>query len=228
MKICILGDSIAKGILYDEEGGRYVTSRDSFAARLADDGAEVDNFSVFGCTVTKGLQLAQRHQARLAGADVVLMDFGGNDCDFHWDDIAAAPDAHHDPNTVMELYLENYTKLIYLIQGSDAMPLVLNLPPIGARRYFDHFSVDMDDAGRANVIRWLGGDVEYIHRWHRSYNGQLTALTASLHIPFADIRGDFYRSGDYNDFLCRDGIHPTREGQGLIYDRLRSFLPAAL
>ena len=127
MKICILGDSIAKGILYDEEERRYVTSRDSFAARLADDGAEVDNFSVFGCTVTKGLQLAQRHQARLAGADVVLMEFGGNDCDFHWDDIAAAPDAHHDPNTVMELYLENYTKLICLIQGSGAMSLRISL-----------------------------------------------------------------------------------------------------
>lgn len=157
MKICILGDSVAKGILYNEADGRYVCGKNSFAARLAADGAEVDNISVFGCTVTKGLQLAQRHIARLESADVILLEFGGNDCDFHWDQIAADPDAHHEPNTSMERYLENYTKLIYLTQGSGAVPLVLNLPPIGAKRYFDRFSVNMDDRGKKILFGgWAG------------------------------------------------------------------------
>lgn len=226
MKICILGDSVAKGILYNEADGRYVCGKNGFAARLAADGAEVDNISVFGCTVTKGLQLAQRHIARLESADVILLEFGGNDCDFHWDQIAADPDAHHEPNTSMERYLENYTKLIYLAQGSGAVPLVLNLPPIGAKRYFNRFSAKMDDGGKKNIIRWLGGDVEYIHRWHKTYNDQLWALAGSLGIPTADIRGEFRQSADYNDFLCRDGIHPNEEGQTLIYKKLRSLVPS--
>lgn len=227
MKICILGDSIAKGVLYDEAQGRYVCGKNGFAQRLAADGEDVDNISVFGCTVTKGLKLAQRHMARIEQADAVLLEFGGNDCDFHWDDIAEDPDAHHDPNTVMDSFLESYTKLVYLVQSKGVMPLVLNLPPIGAKRYFDSFSAKMNDDQKNNIIKWLGGDVEYIHRWHKTYNDQLCALTGSLGIPMADIRQGFY-TGDYTDYLCRDGIHPNEDGQELIYDKLHSLIPAAV
>ena len=220
MKICILGDSVSRRVLFNAEDSRYVCGKNGFAERLAADGNVVDNMSVFGCTVTKGMQLAQRHQQRLEGADVVLLEFGGNDCDYHWDEIAADPDANHVPNTVMDCYLESYTKLIYMVQACGAEPLVLNLPPIGAQRYFDRFSCKMDQQGKDNIIRWLGGDVEYIHKWHASYNDQLCALAGSLGIRAADIRRPFYQSGDYNDYLCLDGIHPNEAGQELIYKKL--------
>ena len=228
MKICILGDSVAKGILFDPADCRYICGKNGFAQRLSGDGMEVDNMSVFGCTVTKGLQLFQRHAKRLEGADVVLLEFGGNDCDYHWDEIAADPEAEHVPNTAIDCFLESYTKLIYLVQNSGSMPLVMNLPPIGAQRYFDRFSVNMDNKGRDNIIKWLGGDVEYIHRWHSIYNDRLCALTGTLGIPCADIRSPFYRTGNYNDYLCMDGIHPNEEGQKLIYDSLRALMPSAV
>ena len=43
----------------------------------------------------------------------------------------------------------------------------------------------------------------------------------------ADIRQGFY-TGDYTDYLCRDGIHPNEDGQELIYDKLHSLIPAAV
>jgi lysophospholipase L1-like esterase len=163
----------------------------------------------------------------IESADMALMEFGGNDCDFHWDEIADNPEAEHVPNTVMDSFLQNYTNLINLVQKAGTMPLVLNLPPIGAQRYFDRFSRDMDGQQKANIIKWLGGDVEYIHRWHKSYNDRLCALISSLNIPAADIRSGFYGSSDYNDYLCLDGIHPNEAGQELIYKKLKSLIPQA-
>ena len=55
MKICILGDSVSRGVLFNAEDSRYVCGKNGFAERLAADGNVVDNMSVFGCTVTKGM-----------------------------------------------------------------------------------------------------------------------------------------------------------------------------
>ena len=72
MKICILGDSVSKGVLLDPQQGRYICGRNGFADRLDRlENIEVENFSVFGCTVSKGLRLAERHSAKLEGADEI-------------------------------------------------------------------------------------------------------------------------------------------------------------
>lgn len=222
MKICVLGDSVAKGVLLDREQGRYYCGKHGFADRMAEDGVQVENMAVFGCTITKGLQLAKRHETRLNGADVILLEFGGNDCDYHWNEIAADPAAEHKPNTPVDCYLQDYTNLIYLAESHGALPVVLTLPPIHARRYFDWFSQKMSDEEKANIVSWLHGDIEYIHNWHRMYNDQLCALADSLGAALIDIRADFLAGGDYGDFLCADGIHPNEAGQEMIYSRLKS------
>ena len=223
MKICILGDSVSKGVLLDPQQGRYICGRSGFADRLDRlENIEVENFSVFGCTVSKGLRLAERHSAKLEGADAVLLEFGGNDCDFHWTEIAADPEREHMPNTPMEEYLEDYARLIYAVESRGALPVPMNLPPIHAQSYFNWFSRDMDEREKANIVTWLHGDIEYIHRWHKSYNDQLTALTDSLGAKMADIRSDFCAGGNYSDFLCADGIHPNEAGQELIFSSLKS------
>jgi acyl-CoA thioesterase-1 len=222
MKICVLGDSVAKGVLLDEESGRYFTGKRGFAARLAEDpGVEVENLAVFGCTVTKGLQLVKRHETRISGADAVLLEFGGNDCDYHWDEIAADPAAGHEPKTPVDCYLQDYTKLMCELEKLGTLPVILTLPPIHAVRYFNWFSRDMTDEGKANIMGWLHGDVEYIHKWHRMYNDNLCALADSLGAAMVDIRADFLAGGDYGQFLCADGIHPNEVGQEMIYNRLK-------
>lgn len=43
-----------------------------------------------GCTVTKGLQLLKKDLQRPeAACDAALIEFGGNDCDYDWAQVAA-------------------------------------------------------------------------------------------------------------------------------------------
>lgn len=218
MNICILGDSIAKGVLYDAGLDKYVTGKEGFADRLRISGMEVENFAVFGCTVAKGIKLCQRHESKIASADAVLLEFGGNDCDFHWNEIGADPGGEHLPACPVDEYVANYMVLIERVRALGAKPVVLNLPPIHSVRYYERFCRDMDEKSRENVLRWLNDDVEYIHNWHRGYNDRIPQMASELKANFIDIRSDFGES--YGDYLCADGIHPNPLGQELIYKSL--------
>ena len=55
--LSIWGDSIAKGVVFDEQRGRYAVCRDNCVSRLSRDaGVDVENFSVMGNTTEQGLR----------------------------------------------------------------------------------------------------------------------------------------------------------------------------
>ena len=120
MKLCFFGDSIGKGIVYDKERGRYVPTENSFVRLVGEEEKiDIENFSRFGCTVTRGEQI-----------------FGGNDSDYNWKKIADDPDAEHSPNTPLSVFVETYKKVIGEIKKLGKIPVILNLPPVDARKYF--------------------------------------------------------------------------------------------
>lgn len=55
-KLYVFGDSIAKGVIYDEEKGRYVYTPNSFLKLFeAKTGITIKNDSKFGCTAPMSL-----------------------------------------------------------------------------------------------------------------------------------------------------------------------------
>lgn len=54
--ICVLGDSIAKGVLFDAQRNRYAIAKENIGKQITQViGNSVTNLSKFGCTVTDGL-----------------------------------------------------------------------------------------------------------------------------------------------------------------------------
>lgn len=90
LRIAVFGDSLMKGTLPDEQL-RYHFHTDLFEAPLAGLHAEVTNKSVFGATSRKGVTLVQRDLARGHRYDWALVEYGGNDCNYDWPDVAAHP-----------------------------------------------------------------------------------------------------------------------------------------
>ena len=79
MKILVLGDSITKGIVYDDIKKKYVFSDKSFVSLLKQDNLEIENVSLMGSTVTKGLQTLERLGSEVGNYDYTAIEFGGND-----------------------------------------------------------------------------------------------------------------------------------------------------
>lgn len=216
--VCFLGDSIEKGVAFDTNRGRYALLRDCFANRVAQGwNLGVRNLSRFGSTVSEGLLRFEKQKESLEDCGTVIMDFGGNDSDFHWQQISEAPQDHHEPGTPLPVFLETYCRLIDQVRESGKEPVLLNLPPVEHRLYFDWISQGLNGA---NILRWLGGSTAFIYRWHERYSIGVHKIAQLTQTKLIDIRSAFLERRDYGTLLCADGIHPNAQGHALIADTI--------
>ena len=168
-QIQLLGDSILKGIQVEPATGRYVTRNEIGIPGLERDfGLTVKNGSHFGATVVKGERLLERLLERETPCDAVVMDFGGNDCDFRWDQVAADPEGDHRPNVPLEEFLGRYREMIAQLRLHGITPVLTTLPPLEPERFFSWWCGKLDQAA---VRRWLGS-LTNIYAHQENYPGR--------------------------------------------------------
>ena len=212
--ICILGDSIAKGVVFDAQRNRYTIANNNLGKQLAEMyDCSVTNLSKFGCTVTDGLARFEKKKDVLQDCRTVLMKFGGNDSDFLWQEISAAPDELHKPKTPIDFFEQTYLKLIERVRKCGLTPILLNLPPVDHTRYFAWISRELN---ADNILKWLGGSSEFIYRWHEQYNVAVHKIAQTANVKLIDIRSAFLERRDYCEYLSDDGIHPNEQGHSMI------------
>lgn len=217
MKIAALGDSLTKGVVLNDRN-RYSVLDKGFIDIVGDElGVDVENYGKFGCTIGYGHSVVERHCDDIAKADYTFLEYGGNDCDFEWDKIGNDPDAEYQPKTVLDNFKESFVKLIDKVKEVGSKPVIISLPPIDSESYFGFLTRFMDDVQKKNVLRWLGGDVNIISRWHESYNQVLFQVAALTSTPIIDVTHSFDEMGtEARRMYCSDGIHPNSEGHKLI------------
>ncbi len=219
-KICLFGDSIGKGIIYDPAREKYAPSGSSFASLVSSrEGLELDNFSRFGCTLVKGAGIVERHADELRSYDAVILQYGGNDSDFNWASVADSPEAEHDCNTPLTTFRNLYINTVKSIQSLGSMPVLLGLTPVDSGKYFRWISRSNDSGA---IMRFLG-DEERIERWNEMYNIAVCNVAGVCGVPFIDIRTPFLRRRDFHELFCEDGIHPNERGHRLIADTICSW-----
>jgi len=227
-RIVALGDSITKGVIFD--GENYKILPNGFVNRCAEDmHVDVDNYGRMGCTITRGAQIAEQHAEAIASSDVTLVEFGGNDSDFCWTDIAAAPKENHYPMTELPTFRQMYRELIARIKELGSKPILLSLPMIDYERFYNFVTRNMGDQDQRNVLSWLGGREERIRSYHDMYSLAVYKIGYQERVPVLDITSPFLNSSDYRPYLCMDGIHPSQQGHDLIAAsverQLRTVLP---
>lgn len=220
-KITALGDSLTKGVVLTEHN-RYSVTDSSFIDIISNElDLSIENYGKFGCTVSFGANVIDRHSAEITASDYTFIEYGGNDCDFDWMKIADEPSLEHKAKTVLESFKGQLAALVERVRTLGSTPVILSLPPIIADTYFSFFSRFMTDEQKANVIRWLGGDVGIIARWHESYNRAIFMVAGQTNSQIIDITTPFdtYR-GNLKSLYCQDGIHPNAEGHKLIAETI--------
>ena len=219
MKLVALGDSIIKGVLLQSEGehSRYSLADKSIVECCAEKlGGESLNLGKMGCTIEAGERILDRYLDKMSGAQYVLLEYGGNDSDYNWQEIAESPDKEHFPRTRLEVFEEVYERVVCKIKQMGAIPLVLSLPPMDAERYFAFFSQKWEDGFRANVMRWLGGSTNTIMSGHELYNLATMRVAQHTGAQWIDITSGLLKDHNFRAYLCDDGIHPNERGQRMI------------
>ena len=219
MKLVALGDSIIKGVLVQSEGerSRYSLAEKSIVECCAERlGGESLNLGKMGCTIEAGERILNRCLDKMSGAQYVLLEYGGNDSDYNWQEIAEAPEKEHFPRTRLEVFEQVYERVINKIKAMGAIPLVLSLPPMDAERYFAFFSQKWEEGFRANVMRWLGGSTNTIMSGHELYNLATMRVAQRTGAQWIDVTSELLKHHNYRAYLCDDGIHPNERGQRMI------------
>ena len=213
--VVVFGDSIARGVVWADD--RYTLLKEGVTELCADWlHLSLLNYSKMGSTVEKGQQVLEKRSDAVAAADVTVLEFGGNDSDFYWDEIAETPDAQHDPRTPVARFVETYRAMIRRVRELGSRPMMISLPLMDGERFIDFQTRNMSSVERQNVYRWLGGHVERVRNFHDMYNLELFRLSAEEQVPLLDITTPFLLSHDYAANLCADGIHPNAAGHQLM------------
>ncbi len=219
--ICLFGDSIAKGVTFDSSLQKYILLKNSFSHLLQKDGEfQISNYSKFGCTVGKGFEIVTQKKEKLQAFQYTALEFGGNDCDFDWQDISDRGEGEYTPKTPLSAFRRIYGKIIDAVREAGSNPILLSLPPIDAQRYFAWIS---KGKSAENILKWIG-DVEHIYRWHEMYNLVVFELSREKNVPLINITDTFLEERNYHSFICDDGIHLNESGHRLVYQVLSYYI----
>lgn len=221
MKLQIYGDSIMKAVVVDENYKYHSVSRGLLENLQLQTGVEAVNRAHFGYTTEKGQAVLRRDLENGLSCQAALLEFGGNDCDHNWAEVAADPDGEHLPQTTLQRFLDNLQAMAQALLSAGVQPILMTLPPLDAQRYLDFIGRLGSD--KAAVLHWLG-DVQMIYRWQEMYSAAIARLAARLGLPLVDVRSRLLSRRDYSQLIARDGIHLTEAGYTLVFDELRCVL----
>lgn len=219
----IYGDSLLKATVPDEDM-HYRFHLPEVMAQYPTDRLEVVNRAKMGATVTKGLSLVEHDVQRGMDARWALVAYGGNDSDFDWEAIAAAPEQEHLPRTVLPEFIEKLRCAAQELSSAGVQPVLMTLPPIDGQRYFQFISRRADGG---SILRWLG-DVGRIYRHQELYSDAVAALAMTEGLPLIDVRRQFLPMRDLPRYIAADGIHLTMTGYRCLFDTLADWVRARL
>ena len=221
-KFLLYGDSISKGVVYDEEKEKYVLLEESYVNILQSKlKGVVHNAGKFGNTVLRAAGRLQNDVLK-NNPDIVIIEFGGNDCDFNWEEIAENPLEQHNPNTDFNIFQKTLKGLVDSLNSSGIIPVLMTLPPLDCDRYFKWISKNSSIMGD-KILTWLGS-VSKIYWWQERYNSAIISTAQETGTRWIDIRSAFLKNPDFRQFLCVDGIHPNQKGHILIAEKIMEYI----
>ena len=103
-RVEFFGDSIVRGALWADGKFRLRPGRDF--PELSGLGLTVRNNAMIGASIMKGAKTVERRLPALDDHTLVVMGFGGNDCNFDWQAVADAPDDPHLPVVLLQSFGE--------------------------------------------------------------------------------------------------------------------------
>ncbi len=220
MKIALYGDSIGRGVTYDEARGRYVYLKDGFDKLLAERGqVEIENHSRFGAIAEEGLN--EFLKADATDAEVIAIQYGGNDCTPDWKAAAETPEVMHPARVLISDFESTLTRFVEAVKKLKKIPLLITPPPLVAERFVPWISTGLD-AGK--ILQYLG-DVHHVYRWQEQYALAVHKVGRLTQSKLFDLRAFFLEERDLGSLYCIDGMHPNQKGHSLIAEAAGRMLP---
>jgi len=221
-KILVIGDSISKGVVFDEIKNKYVLLKENFINLISEKtNAQIINASKFGSTIKQG-EIALKRKVEKHDPDIVVIELGGNDCDFSWDEVASNPQKDHIPKIPLLQFEKGINRMLDFILSRGKIPVLSTLPPLYADNYFKWFTQNDEEKGK-NVLKWLR-DIWRIYWWQERYSNCIAFISKKRNVKCIDVRRAFLSRKEFDDCVCIDGIHLNSAGHKVVFEEVFSFM----
>lgn len=218
--VTIFGDSILRAVLYGEDKRYHISNAVDWSEIERRLDVKITNKSRMGCTVEKGNRIIDKTLSKVDNIDVAIVEYGGNDSDFNWFDVAENPDKLHNSYTDIEIFKSKLTDIIKKLKTKNIKPVLMTLPPIDSLKYFDKIA---DDTKNGQEIMKFLGDKFRIYRYQEAFSNAVATVAIKNNVELIDIRSAFLLAPNYRDLICLDGIHPNINGENLIVDTIVNY-----
>jgi len=216
----IYGDSLMRATVIDDTM-RYHSTIGMWLARLSRFGIEFKNRAHFGVTIEKGKTLLQKDLLKGAEYDYAVLEYGGNDCSFAWEEVATDPAADHQPFTTPERFRDICTEMVGTLKDAEITPVLVTLPPLDAERHLEF--IGKTEQGRSNILKWLG-DAQMIYRFHEMYSNIIEKVAKQTGSILVDVRHRFLSKHNLRDLVGLDGVHLSPAGYWVYQQAFADFI----
>ena len=214
-EIHVWGDSIAVGITYNETRKRYVISKERCPKRIADElQFKVVNNSKMGATVLDGLERFET--AKPVKGALCVLEYGGNDCNMDWAEVAEHPDEPPKPKVELPEFMSKLEEFIHKVEAKGMRAMLITPLPLNAEKFFNWVSQGLD---REAILQAVG-EVQNIYGWQERYAIAVRNVAAKTKTPLIDLRDTMLSNKEYPNLICRDGMHLKDDGYRFIADHL--------
>lgn len=217
--VVIFGDSLLRGVVTDAGGQRYtISKRIDWSGIERELNIKIENRSRMGATVTYGLKMLKEYLAQGKRPDTVIIEYGGNDCNYDWNKVASERSHNHLSLTSEADFEAGLNEMLDILKRNRIKPVMMTLPPVSGQMYFNRLVEKGLDGD--NLLYFLR-DVETISRHQELYNNIAVSVALKRKVELVDVRSAFLQNKDYARLMCPDGIHPNEDGEQYI---IKAFL----
>lgn len=213
MKILCFGDSLTRGVSF--VNGRLKILKKNYPnvlqdlfkkANKGDEDIQVINKGVFNDNSNLLIERLELDVIK-EKPDFVIIEIGGDDCDFAWPEVSQQPNDDHEATVPLDRYISNLVSIITKVRKEGITPILSTLPPLDPVRYYKRITRNFS----SQVSNWIckvGG----IEHWHSKYNSAIKKVAEELDVMLIDVRNAIQCAGDLNILISEDGIHLTERG----------------
>lgn len=221
LMVCAFGDSILQGVVHDVQLNKYKLLKENFVTMVGKKlNVSWKNYAKHGSLITDGEKEFAKQLSSIKKSDYIFFSFGGNDCNFNWDEVADNPNANHFPKTRLDVFHQKYVNIIRNTQARGKTPILFSLPPVHSELFFNSIIAYRN---KENILKFMQGNINNIYQWHSMYNIEIFKIANETNVPIIDITTSFLKMLDYKDYICDDGVHPNAKGHELIAAAIKDF-----
>ena len=216
-KIQVVGDSLLKGVIYDETISRHVLLKENGISMLIDAGFDIKNDAKFGLTIAKARKIIENSSLDM---DEIIIEVGGNDCDYNWDDVSNNPNTIHQTKTPIDEFKDSLESLVQFILSHQIKPILVSIPPLDDQLFFNFITKNRQ---KENIMSFLG-DTKMIYYHQRSYNEVIERVAKQYALTYIPLRETIEAVSNVKEIYCKDGMHLNERGQAIIYDTFKRYI----